>query len=102
MQIVRTIRLIWTFYKSFLFSSLVITAWCVRIYWRNDFSGFFGVFWLKILSLGLSYYFVNDHKKQEYYYYQNLGVSKTLLWSVSLSVDFILYLFLLIQIYQFK
>lgn len=59
------------------------------------FSGFFGIFWSKVLTMGITYYLIDSTKKNEYYYYQNLGVSKPLLWIASLSFDFVLFLFLL-------
>jgi hypothetical protein len=82
--------------------SLVITTCSLTIFWKYGFSVFFGVLWLKVATLGLTYYFINSYKKKEYYYYQNLGVSKVLLWTVTLSFDFALFLFLIIQTYKFK
>lgn len=98
----KTIRLIWTFYRSFLFLSLLITSCCLSIFWEYGFSVFSVLFWLKIATLGLTYYFIDNYKNKEYYYYQNLGVSKILLWGVTLSFDFALFIFLIIQIYKFK
>lgn len=51
------------------------------------------------MTMALIYYFININKKKEYYYYQNLGISKTLLWAASLTFDFILFIFLLILTY---
>ena len=102
MRPVKTIRLIWTFYKNFLLASLVITACCLKLFWEYGFSIFAGLFWLKAATLALTYYFINQNRKKEYYYFQNLGVSKGLLWTTTLSFDFVLYIFLIILIYQFK
>ena len=35
------------------------------------------------------------------YYYQNLGVSKALLWTTTLIFDLAIFLFLIFQIYKF-
>ena len=102
MQPLKTIRLIWTFYRSFIFLSLTITACCISVFWMYGFSVFSKLFWLKIVTLGLTYYFINSYKRKEYYYYQNLGISKLLLWTATLTFDFALFIFLIIQIYQFK
>jgi len=102
MHLLKTIRLIWTFYRSFIFVSLVITACCLSIFWAYGFSAFSGLFWLKIVSQGLTYYFVNSYKDKEYYYYYNLSISKRMLWVVTLTFDFALFVFLIIQTYQFK
>ena len=72
------------------------------IVWKYGFSAFFGLFWLKIVTLGLTYYFINNYKSKEYYYYQNLGLSKVFLWAVTLSFDFSLFIFLITQIHKFK
>lgn len=90
------IRLVFTFYKSFLLFSLLITIACLRTFWMQGFAAFFGIFWCKLITLGITYYFINVNKKHEYYYYRNLGVSRTLLWTAALSFDFILFIFLII------
>lgn len=102
MQASRTIRLIWTFYKSFFLASLVITACCLGTFWKYGFSVYSVLFWLKISSLVLIYFFINNYKSKEYYYYQNLGISKALLWVVTFTFDFALFLFLIIQTYKCK
>lgn len=66
------------------------------------FSSFFGIFWSKILTMGITYYLIDSTKKNEYYYYRNLGVSKSLLWIASLSFDFVLFLFLLMLTNQLQ
>lgn len=66
------------------------------------YSSFFGIFWSKILTMGITYYLIDSTKKNEYYYYRNLGVSKPLLWIASLSFDFVLFLFLLMLTNQLQ
>jgi hypothetical protein len=82
--------------------SFLITATCLVLFWEYGFGVFSTLFWFKIGTLGLTFYFINNYKNKEYYYYQNLGVSKTLLWSTTLSFDFALFVFLIIQEYTFK
>ena len=96
MRLFTTIRLICTFYRNFLLLSAIITAFCARAFWLYGFAGFFGIFWCKVATLGLTYYFINTSKKNEYYYYQNLGVAKTLLWTATLSLDLLLFLLSLV------
>lgn len=82
--------------------SLVITTCCLSIFWAQGFSAFSGLFWLKVASMGLTCYFINSYKSKEYYYYQNLGISKRMLWAVTLTFDFVLFIFIIIQTYRFK
>src|SRR5690242_16076421 len=98
----RTIRLLWTFYTSFVIVSLIITAICLSIFWKYGVSTFFALFWFKLATLAITFYFINSYKAKEYYYYQNLGISKVLLWSATLSFDFAFFLSLLIQTFRFR
>jgi hypothetical protein len=91
-----------TFYKSFLLFSFVVTASCLSLFWENGTSIFVVLFWFKIATLGLTYYFINSYKSKEYYYYLNLGVSKVMLWTTTLCFDFALFVFLIIQTYQIR
>jgi len=98
----KTIRLIFTFYRSFLLASVLITGCCLVLFWEYGLSIFVAIFWLKIATLAIIFYFINTYKHREYYYYQNLGISKVLLWSTTLIFDFALFIFLVVQLYKFK
>lgn len=54
------------------------------------------LFWFKIITLGAFYYVVKNYKKDEIYYYKNLGVSARVLWTTTLSMDFIIFFVLMI------
>ena len=102
MQPLKTLRLLWTFYKSFLAVSLCITACGLGIFWKYGHSVFVGVLWLKMATLALTFYFINSYKNKEYYYYLNLGISKPLLWSIPILFDVALFIVLLVQINKFR
>jgi hypothetical protein len=67
----------------------------VILFWEYHFYIFAILFWLKAATLGITFIYKNGYKANEYYYYQNLGVSKTLLWSVSIIFDFSLFILLI-------
>lgn len=98
----KTLRLLFLFYRSYWITSNAITATCLYLFSKYGLSIFQALFWFKLVTLGIVYYYVNDLKKKEYFYYQNLGVSKSLLWIVTLSFDFLFFLFLIIQTYRFR
>lgn len=98
----KTIQALWTFYKSYCFFSTVINFFCVRAFWLYGFASFSGIFWLKILTLCVTFFLVNQVKKKEYYYYQNLGIGKKLLWTATLSFDFVVFVLLLILTNQYS
>jgi len=60
------------------------------------------IFWFKVISMGFIISFINSYRKNEYFYYQNLGISKTALWTGSLLFDFVLFLTLIIGIYNLR
>jgi hypothetical protein len=92
----RTLGLIIIFYKSFAFLSLMITLSCMIITYTYGVETFTVLFWFKIFTLGLSVYFINSYKRNEFLYYKNLGVSKVFLWISTLLFDSSLFIFLLI------
>lgn len=100
MGLFKTIRLMLLFYKNFCGVSLAITLFCVGTFWRYNFHLFFFLFWFKVITLGLIYYFINMTKKNEFYYYQNLGLSKEILWIATLAFDFIICIALFILVYK--
>ncbi|OYZ53262.1 MAG: hypothetical protein B7Y15_00325 [Bacteroidetes bacterium 24-39-8] len=102
MLAIKKIRLLATFYKSFLIASLIINLCCISLFWLNGMGIFNVIFWFKIASLGLTYYFLNSYKNKEYYYYYNLGISKLQLWASTLIFDLVCYLTLIFLTYQFK
>ncbi|BFG69742.1 hypothetical protein KACHI17_06230 [Sediminibacterium sp. KACHI17] len=97
---IKTIQLIWTFYRSYVLFSALATLFLVRAFWLYGFASFFGIFWGKLFSLAVAYLFVHKIKKKEYYYYYNHGIGKIQLWATSLLFDFVLFIFLLCIAHQ--
>lgn len=102
MKLFHKIRIIFSFYRSFLSLSLFITIWCGYLFHKYGFSILNSLFWFKICTLGLTFYFINEYKSREYFYYQNLGISKLTLWIVTLTFDIVLMILLIIQISHFR
>jgi len=102
MTIVKKAGFLWTFYKSFLFVSLVVTAFCLQLVGRYGIGAFGDALWLKLATLGLTWFFINDFRSKEYYYYQNLGISKILLWTSTILFDLALFIVLVIILSHFK
>lgn len=102
MRLLRTSRLVLTFYRNFFWAAIIITACCARIFWKYGIDTFAALFWFKLFTLALIFFFVRNIKRKEFYYYQNLGVSRTLLWVGSMGLDFLLFLLALILSAQFR
>ena len=98
----KKIRLIGHFYRGFWLASTLITLACVGLFWEYGFSIFSTLFWFKLATLFIIYRYVKSYKSREFYYYHNLGVSKLLLWGVTLSFDIVLFLMLLQQVNRLR
>lgn len=96
----RLLQLIITFYRNFFIASTAITICCVWLFNRNGITTFFPLFWFKIVTLALIFYFIKEYKKREIFYYNNLGISQNLLWFSTLSFDLILFIVSLIITYK--
>ncbi|HZK63284.1 MAG TPA: hypothetical protein VFC34_04015 [Puia sp.] len=101
-RLFRTIRLLWTFYKNFVFLSTLISVCCLVLFLEYGFSVFIDLFWLKVITSLIIFYFVDYYKRQEYYYYFNLGISKTRLWSPIFIFDFSLFILMITLAHLFK
>ncbi len=91
----KTIRLILTFYKSFAFLSFLITFICLGLLYGFGTNGVYMIqvlFWFKIFTLAVIVYSTNVYKKNEIYYYKNLGISRRMLWIPILIFDFLFFL----------
>ena len=60
------------------------------------------LFWFKIFTLGIIILFINSYKKNEFYYYQNRGLSKLFLWLTTIAIDLILFFVLIFIILQMR
>ena len=98
---IKKIRLILTFYKSFAFASNLITLVCGMLIYGFRSKGIYmiqPIFWFKIFTLAAIVFFIHSYKKNEFYYYKNLGISKLNLWIPILIFDFIAFLVLIIAV----
>ncbi len=98
----KKLHLLINFYKSFAFACFAITISCMYFPFNYGIGTFSALFWFKFATLGIIFYLNNSFKRNEFYYYRNLGVSKKLLWSTTLSFDMILYLTLFYLTLKYK
>jgi hypothetical protein len=88
----RTLRAILSFYSSFAFVGFLLTAACLGTLYSTGLAMFTLLFWLKVGTMWIIYYFTDNIKRKEYYYYDNLGISKSTLWIPALVLDFIVFM----------
>jgi hypothetical protein len=87
----KTLRAILSFYSSFAFVGFLLTAACLTIVYTNGIATFTLLFWFKVGTMWIIFNFTNRNKKKEYYYYDNLGISKRMLWIPALALDFMVF-----------
>jgi len=94
----KTLRLFYTFYRSFAVFSGLINLICLSILYQWGAATFNILFWFKMITLAITYSVVNTVKHKEYHYYKNLGLSKTRLWVATLGFDFVVFMVLALLI----
>lgn len=102
MRFIKKIRLLFTFYRNYIWVSVCINVACAYLLWIYGMSIYSALFWFKIFTLGASFYLVNEYKKHEYFYFYAFGVSKKTLWISTLAFDLVLFYLILILAYQFR
>ena len=98
----KTLRLISTFYKSYFIASSTTTIICIALLYKNDISIITFLIWFKFITFGLIAYYINSYKKKEFYYYQNLGLSKLFLWISTIIIDVLLFIIVMTFTLQIK
>jgi len=93
---VKNIKLYFTFYKSFCFASILISFVCAYFLFKYGLPVYSPLFWFKIITFALIFYYIKEYKSKEFYFYKNLGISKKALWIFSTSLDFIIYIVVVI------
>jgi len=97
MTLLRKLSLLLTFYRNFWLANTLITLMCCFLLWEYGQSIYKVLFCLKAFTLFIIYQYIRSYKKNEFYYYQNLGLSKTILWTYTFGFDILAWYFLLSQ-----
>ncbi len=90
----RTLTLITRFYRGLFFANFLVTLSCLGIiltYGDRAYEIIGVLFWFKVITLVLIFFSAIYYKKNELYYYQNLGISKLMLGLTTSAFDFSLW-----------
>jgi len=99
--IMRKIRSINSFYKSFANGSIIITCLCMWILYKNGINTLTALIWFKVITLSIILYHISSYKKHVFYYYKNIGISKVTLWVGSIVLDMNLFIISIIITLKF-
>lgn len=92
----KAFRLLMTFYSSFFAATFVTSIACASLFAYLGMASLTIVFWFKVATLGIVAYYISKYKRKEFLYYQNLGISKTFLWTATMFLEFLMFFFLLL------
>ncbi|RDB07650.1 hypothetical protein [Runella aurantiaca] len=86
---------VWLFYRQFWFFTNVVSwgGWLVaQVPLGDDLWLLFGpLFWLKLASFGVVWYFMHIFSRQKYLFYQNMGHSIPRLFVGAFCLDMLLF-----------
>ena len=95
----KKLRLFFTFYLNFAIPSIILSMAAATFVFLFGLAALALSWYFKSITLAIISFYINNHHKRDYYYYQNLGVSKTFLWISSTTADIALYLLLILIAY---
>ncbi len=96
----KRLRLIFTFYLSFALPAIILSLAAASAVFLYGLAALAISWYFKSITLAIIAFYFNTYYKKNYYYYQNLGVSKSFLWIGSITADIILYVFFIILAQQ--
>jgi hypothetical protein len=82
------LRNLFSFYQNFASMALGMTFFLAWASLRFENLRLMPVLGLKLLSYGVIFYVISSYKKNELYYYLNIGISERKLWLLTLLPDF--------------
>lgn len=85
----RTIHLLFTFYKVFWLPSQLVNAFCWAMVYMEGTGPLFILILFKLFTAALIVAYVHEYSESHYYYYHNLGLSRAILWGATLGFDFV-------------
>ena len=91
MNLRRAPKLLWTFYRYSAVPNGFMTLICATLFWEYGPPIFAAQLFLKVVTMTIVSLFVRSHYKHEFYYYQNLGLTRVFLWTITLFFDLLIY-----------
>jgi len=97
MLLINKLRLLWTFYGNYSLASNLLNLALAYAYFNAGPQGFSIIVAFKLATLGLIVMLIHGLRKNQYYYYRNIGMRWEWLWGASLAFDLLVFsLFLFI------
>jgi hypothetical protein len=88
----KLLRSLYSFYLNHFFIGICITISCIWLYKTLGDEALALIGWFKIITIGIFCYAVHERKKHEFFYYQNLGISKKTLLGITFGIDGLIFI----------
>ena len=92
----KDINLLFTFYKNYAAASVSITLIAAFLLWKLGIEALTILFWFKITATAFIGLYIQSYKRKEFFYYQNLGISRIKLWVYTIGFDLLVFVFLMV------
>lgn len=101
LKISDVLKAILLFYKKFGFGSNIINLTCCWLLLRLGIGSIYGLQFLKAATLIAIFLFIQNFRKDQFYFYYNLGVSQKKLWIGALLIDINIFILSLLCTYYY-
>ena len=88
-------RVIFTFYLNFLWFAISISlfgCWLITIY--GSWQYIVMIFWTKVITNAFLGFFIHIFSPSQFYFFKNLGYSKSKLYALTFTFDMVIWLLL--------
>lgn len=92
----KNLSLLYRFYLNFCLVSIIITLVSMALLYTLGVAAAVIIIWFKIITMVIFAWYVSSYKKNEFYYYRNLGLSKLRLFACTLGFDFTVFVLLMV------
>lgn len=83
------------FYKSVCPASLSISLLCLGIFAAKGPASLQAILWFKVITFGVIGFHMENTRKQAFWYFYNLGLTRKILWVGAAFIDFSIFFSLL-------
>jgi len=96
MQLIKRLRLLTTFYQSFFAATFLISVVCAYLFFYYGLNVLKILILFKIFTMLIVFFYVKSYKGLDFLYFQNLGLSKSFLWTSIMIAELLLFMTLLL------
>lgn len=101
-KIMRNIKIFFKFFKNIAAISGITFIISIILFFKYGYSVISPIIILKLITFLLTFYIIDSSFKKKYFYFENLGFTKYLLWGITALIDFLILFISLFILSLFK